>query len=213
MWDATGQWGYYPSEYPMVFPPMFFHGTQPKPDLGNPKISKYLECCIATRAKFLTEFDGQVAVTGIWETKPVPVEFDAWLYALHLSQTYIQSLWQWSIANRPENAARQIDGMWGNLRLLQSFKSAYDLYSQLLWISDFYVAGMQGCLFSRVNNSLLMNMVNGLQQQRGLEPIEHGILDFAVLLDRDVFFDLFLMMVADANIPIGISLSPTLINQ
>lgn len=50
---------------------------------------------------------------------------------------------------------------------------------QIRLITEFYQYAINSRMFEEVNNSLFMNMVNGLLIERGLRPIEHGILDFA----------------------------------
>lgn len=74
------------------------------------------------------------------------------------------------------------------LRELGRLGQEAPLEQQLRLISEFYQYAINDRMFTKVNQSLYMNMVNGLLEQRGLRPIEHGVLDFvAMRLQPDNF--------------------------
>lgn len=78
--------------------------------------------------------------------------------------------------------------MQAKLNKLQSIGLDAPIEAQLKTIAEFYQYAINARMFTEVNQSLYMNMVNGLLKERGLKPIEHGILDFvAMRLQPDNF--------------------------
>ncbi|MBI2335058.1 hypothetical protein HYU96_04670 [Candidatus Daviesbacteria bacterium] len=85
-----------------------------------------------------------------------------------------------------------IEQMQIRLKRLELMGEEIYLETQLKEIAEFYQYAIVARMFSEVNQSLFMNMVNGLLEQRGLRAIPHGILDFAALrLQPDNFAKYF----------------------
>lgn len=71
--------------------------------------------------------------------------------------------------------------MQGRLIQLDQLGKDAPTETQLRLMADFYQYAANGRSFREVNQSLYMNMVNGMLEERGLKPIEHGIMDFVAL--------------------------------
>lgn len=86
------------------------------------------------------------------------------------------------------------------LRLQMLNQPNLSMDDQLRLIGEFYQYGAISRPFNEVNNSLFMNMVNGLLEQRGLTPIEQGFMDFAAMrMQPDEFTTFFRQQVQAAN--------------
>lgn len=160
-----------------------YYGKQDTADLQNPNIRKYLDATVKTREAILH---------GLQEGKfhrvhsqdphdPRNIEaFKNWLIELQKQQFY-KDFSEAGKINRPTRSGfdDQLVAIQEKLIELDALGRSSPIDQHIQKIGEFYhVAMTPNKIFTRVNQSLFMNMVNGMLEVRGLKPVEHGMLDF-----------------------------------
>lgn len=172
-----------------------FYGKQDVIDLQNSETKDYLDACIRTRAAFIQGLqEGKFRYVNP-EKPDDPANIDAfkdWIIGLHKLQFYKDWEGAGRLTHGPKNS-----GFWlsqiqeGLITAVDSLERNVPEDDQIRAIGEFYQTAINSHIFLRVNQSLFMNMVNGMLGLRGLRPIEHGKLDFEARKAPEKFLPYF----------------------